>query len=146
MERSKDDLFTGLTEALARDVPYTTFTSTVMTRAELDHRVHSLNFERDQARSLMLTALANRDVVYAERNTTLIAKDAAIADRDAHRAYAKDFVVQARRVLEHQDNIIRMAMTLLGHVDTLEHEFRLAPQISEIIGYLAFLSRLTLDL
>lgn len=138
-EPSEDDLFASLTDALAGDVFHSASTPAATARDELDRRVHSLNFERDQAWSLMLTTLAGRDAAYAEGDATIIAKDTGIADRDADRAYADNVVAQARDVLERQDSIIRMAMTLLGRIDMLEQELRLASQTPETANYLALL-------
>lgn len=58
--------------------------------------MYSLTFEQNHVRTLMLTALAGRDTAYTQRDVTFIARDDAIADRDAHRAYAEEVVGQTR--------------------------------------------------
>lgn len=127
MEPSESELFEGLMDALAKDASYIVSTSTAVSRAELDQRVHNLTFEYNTARALMLTALAGRDAAYVERDMAITARVATIIDRDAHRAYSDEVVTQARHILESQDNTIRMAMTLPDHVDMLERELRSAP-------------------
>lgn len=117
---AKEELFIRLTDALARDAPFSASTSIVASRAELKRQVRSLIFERDLAWALMLTTLTGRDTTFAERDATFVARDAAIVDRDAHRDYVDEVVSQARQVLEHQDGNVRRTLTLLRHIDALE--------------------------
>lgn len=145
-EVTEDELFMGLTRILAEGGAFAVPTFTAASRSELERRVHSLTFKRDQARALMLTALASRDITYVERGATFVARDAAIVDRDAHQSYAKEVVDQARSVLDHQDGTVRTMITLLECIDAVEQELKSAPQTTKTINYFAFLVCLTLDL
>lgn len=126
-----------LTEALAEDIVPASSSPPTASMAELESRMQVLTFERNQARALMQTAIAGRDVAF-------VAKNVAIADRDAHRAYADELVAQARRVLESQERTVHMATSLLDRI--AEYRLRTGPQTPEAINYLEFLASLTSNL
>lgn len=129
----------SLTKALVEDVALAGSAPIIASLFELECHIQVFTFERDQARVLMQTALAGRNDAFTER-------DAAISDRDAHRAYADEVIGQARRVLEGQDRIVRMTMTLLDRINAAKHRFRSVPQTLEVFGYLDFLASLTSNL
>lgn len=118
---TEDEFYMGLTEALAEDTTPVGTAPTAASISELERRIQVLTFERDQARALMQTALAGKDVTFVARDSAFAARDAAVSDHDTYQAYAGEVIGQAQRILETQDRTVRTAMTLLGRIDAAEH-------------------------
>lgn len=68
------------------------------------------------------------------RDATFTTRDVAIADWDAHRAFADDLVAQVYRVLESQERTVHMATSLLDRIDTAKNRLKTGPQTPDVIS------------
>ena len=157
-------------------IPDSPSTSTVVIQHSaqyLEQSLHLMTFERDQARSMMLTnldgrdaallerdeALAHRDIAVVERDEARSARDAVIVKRDsaisvrdvaitdstAVRSLTTGMIAEMSAYIDEHMVTMQMAADLLGRVDILVHETTTSPPSSERDAMLGLLARIYPD-